>query len=111
MKIRIHPSIKAKITALLPNHFQMKALTKACNVTPSQVFPEHPRVCLHGTLGGLCLFLSCQLIHDPDLITDALADHALLAFKPFMENPKILAKVNVTLMPGRTAAMPSQIQT
>ena len=91
-KIKIHPLIKSQITATLPDRFTMKALTKACNVHPSKVFPSNPKICLHGALRGFCPFSNCRLTHDPELITDELADHAITTFAPFIENPSILAE-------------------
>ena len=93
-KIPVHAVIKSKITASLPDRFQMKKLAEACGITDlKHVFPEAPTLCLHGAFRGFCPFYKkCNMDHDNSVITDKMAETAINMFEPFIKDPTILAK-------------------
>ena len=93
-KIPVHAVIKSKITASLPDRFQMKKLLEACGITDlKHVFPEAPTLCLHGAFRGFCPFYKkCNMDHDNSVITDKMAETAINMFEPFIKDPTILAK-------------------
>ena len=88
----VHKVIQAKLTAALPDRFQMRMLTAACNIKELEhVFPEAPNLCLHVALRGWCPFYrTCKKKHDPSVITDTMAENVINLFDPFIKNPKIL---------------------
>jgi len=50
-KIPVHVVIQAKITAALPDHFQMRKLAIACGIKDlAHIFSEEPQLCLHVAL-------------------------------------------------------------
>ena len=93
-KLPVHPTIKAKLTAALPDKFQMGKLATACGIKQlDHVFPEEPKLCLHVALRGFCPFhRMCKKKHDPSLVTDAMAENAINLFEPFIKDPKILSE-------------------
>ena len=93
-KIPVHAVIKSKITAALPDKFQMKELAKVCGITDlKNIFPEAPKLCLHGAFRGHCPFHErCNLDHDNSVITDKMAETAINMLEPFIKDPTILGK-------------------
>ena len=93
-KIPVHAVIKSKITALLPDRFQMKKLAAACGITDlAHIFPEAPKLCLHAAFRGFCPFhQKCKKDHDNSVITDKMAENAVHMFEPFIKDPTILAE-------------------
>ena len=93
-KLTVHAVIKSKITASLPDSFQMKKLAEACGIKDlKQIFPEAPTLCLHGAFRGYCPFhLKCRMDHDNSVITDKMAETAVNMFEPFIKDPTILGK-------------------
>ena len=81
-KIPVHAVIRSKITASLPDQFQMKKLAEACDITDlSHVFPEASKLCLHGVFRGFCPFhQKCKKEHDNSIITDKMAENAVNMF-------------------------------
>lgn len=93
-KIPVHAVIRSKITAALPDRFQMKELAKVCGITDlKHIFPEAPKLCLHGAFRGHCPFHErCSLDHDNSVIKDKMAKTAINMLEPFIKDPTILSK-------------------
>ena len=87
IKIEIHPTIKAKITAILPNKLNMRKLTTACNIQSARnIFPDSD-ICVPTALTGICPYTTCRNSHDPEKITDEMAEAAISVLDPIIRNP------------------------
>ena len=88
--VKIHPAIKAKVTALLPDRLNIKKLTTACNLTSARMIFPNSDICVPTALTGKCPYTTCRNNHDPAKITDVIAEEAISVLDPFIRNPLAL---------------------
>jgi hypothetical protein len=99
-KIPVHAVIKSKITAALPDKFQMKELAKVCGITDlKNIFPEAPKLCLHGAFRGHCPFheswtmtIASSRIKWPRLQSTCSSPSSRI--QPFLEKASNSPKIN-----------------
>ena len=86
-KVKIHPAIKAKITALLPNRLNIKKLCTVCNLESARMIFPDSNICVPTALTGSCPYYVCRNNHDPEKITDVIAEATISILDPFIRNP------------------------
>jgi hypothetical protein len=85
--VKIHPTIKAKITSILPDKLNLRKLASVCNIPSARaIFPQSD-ICVPTALTGKCPYSTCRNNHDPDKITDELAEAAVSVLDPAIRNP------------------------
>ena len=90
IKVEIHPTIKSKITTILPNKLNMRKLTTACNLQSARnIFPQSD-ICVPTALTGMCPYTTCRNNHDREKITDEIAEAAISVLDPIIRNPLLL---------------------
>ena len=87
IQVKIHPTIKAKITAILPNKLNLRKLASVCNIPSARaIFPQSD-ICVPTALTGKCPYTTCRNNHEPEKITDELAEAAVSILDPAIRNP------------------------
>jgi hypothetical protein len=86
-KVQIHPAIKAKVTALLPDKLNMKKLCNVCDIKTARMIFPNSDICVPTALTGQCPYYTCKNSHNPEKITDVIAEAAISILDPFIRNP------------------------
>jgi hypothetical protein len=92
VQVKIHPTIKAKITAILPDKLNLHKIASICNIQSARaIFPQSD-ICVPTALTGKCPYLTCHNNHDSERIMDELAEAAVSILDPIIRNPLALTK-------------------
>ena len=95
--MELHPAIKAKVAAVLPQYWSIKKLCAICDITEQRsLFGSN--ICAFAALCGNCPFFKCRSDHDGSRVTDEIAEAAIQKLQPFLRNPALLTEDSNDIM-------------
>ena len=77
-----HPTIQAKVTAVLPEFIKIKEICQICDTNQRFLFGDN--FCAFPAIKGFCPFAHCNASHDSLKATDKMAERVIEKLDPVL---------------------------